>query len=90
MLATIKAKLIGAGAVLLGVLAVIFRMKSLKRRAEKAERRAAEQEVKANEYQGRDEIRTELDQQFSDLERERQRDVKQGDMPRNIRNRNDY
>ena len=86
----LTAKLYGALAIVLAFLAAIFRFRQVKEQRDKARQRADNAEAQIDEANKVNEAESELDNEFSDLERESKHDQANGDMPSHIRDRNDY
>lgn len=87
---TIKAKLIAAGAGLMAILAFVLRLKIVTAQRDKARVKAKTAEKAAKQAHDVIESDTEIEVEFSDLERESKRDIENGKMPDNIRNRNEF
>lgn len=86
----IGAKLYGALALVLTFLAAILRFRQVKEQRDKARQRAANAEAQIGEANKVNEAESELDQEFSDLERESKNAQKDGEIPAHIRDRNDF
>lgn len=89
-LLSIKAKLLGFGALLLTIAAFFFRFQQVKDQRDRARESHKKEKARANQAEKINEVEDQLDQEYSDLKRESERDIKNGEMPTNIRDRNDF
>ena len=87
---SIQTKLYAAGTFLLAVLAFFVRLKVVTKQRDKARERAKGEAARADQAEMIAEVEAEIDNEFSDLERESKRDIEDGKMPSNIRNRNKF
>ena len=78
------------GGALLAFAALIARNLMLKGQRNRARDNARAYKAQAEQAQKIDEVEAEIELEYSDLEREAKKDIKAGNMPSNIRNRNDY
>ena len=87
---TIKAKLIGAVAIVLTVAGFLLRMDIVTKQRDKARKKADRATARANEAENIVKIDAEIESEISELERESDRAIESGEMPGNIRNRNQF
>ena len=87
---SIQTKLYAAGAFLLTVLALFLRLKVVTEQRDNARKRAKGEAARADQAEMIAEVEAEIDNEFSDLEREAKRDIEDGKMPGNIRDRNKF
>ena len=88
--ATIQLKLYALGAFLLTVLAFFLRLKVVTRQRDRARERAKGEAARADQAEDIATADAEIENEFSDLERESKRDIESGRMPGNIRDRNKH
>ncbi len=89
-LLTIKAKLIAFGAASLAVIGFFLRLKVVTAQRDKARIKAKTAEKAAKQLGEVIESDAEIEGEFSELEREAEDDIENGEMPDNIRNRNQF
>ena len=87
---SIQPKLYALGAFLLAALAFFVRLKVVTNQRDKARKRANGEAARADQAEMIAEVEAEIDNEFSDLERESKRDIENNKMPGNIRDRNRF
>ena len=85
-----KLKLYAFGALLLTVLGFFVRLKVVTRQRDRARERAKGEAARADQAEDIAAADAEIENEFSDLERESKRDIQDGKMPGNIRDRNKH
>ncbi len=88
--ASIQLKLYAAGALLLTVVGFFIRLKVVTSQRDRARERARGEAARADQAEDIAEADAEIENEFSDLERESKRDIKDGKMPGNIRDRSKF
>jgi uncharacterized protein YjcR len=90
LLATFKAYAYAIGAAIVGFGLLILRNMMLKGQRDKARDNAKTYKAQAEQAQAIQKVDAEIELEYSDLEREAKKAIKNGEMPSNIRNRNSY
>jgi uncharacterized protein YjcR len=90
LLAKFKAYAYAIGAAIVGFGLLILRNMMLKGQRDKARDNAKTYKAQAEQAQAIQKVDAEIELEYSDLEREAKKAIKNGEMPSNIRNRNSY
>jgi len=75
---------------MLGILGFFLRLRMVTAQRDKARQKAAAAASEAKFHKKLDESHTEIDQEFSHRAEEAAKDIKDGKIPRNLSNPNDY
>ena len=83
-----KAKLYAVGGALLALLAFIVRFKVVKGQRDRFKRDADTYKAQVHQAKAVTKVDSDIEQEYSDLKREAKQDMKNDQMPKNIRDRN--
>ena len=85
-----KIKLYAIGGAVLTFLALVARNMMLKGQLKRSKKNERVYKAQVKQAEAIEKVDAEIDMEYSDLEREAKRDIKRGQMPDNIRNRNSW